>query len=84
MVALYEFFIRRSDTDISFETQQLFNGSSVSNDFIVPFVVVVAGDIIANVSFVYKPNPVIEDVYPLKGIQASVICFNSLCATLKT
>ena len=51
-------------------TPQLSNGSFLVEDFRTPLVLVVAGDVIEEVNFIYKPNPVIEDVFPLQGIQA--------------
>ena len=62
--------ISRSDEMISITTPQLSNGSFLVEEFGTPLVLVVAGDVIAEVNFIYKPNPVIEDVFPLQGIQA--------------
>ena len=62
--------LHRSHTLISTLTPKLLNELSNDNDFRTTLVVVVSGDVIANVSFVYKPNPIIEDIFPLQGIQA--------------
>ena len=47
-----------------------FHGS-LANEFVVQMVVLTAmEEVIANVEFIYKPNPIITDVFPLQTIQA--------------
>ena len=43
---------------------------SLTHDLVQSLVLTVTGEVIADVDFVYKPNPVIDDVFPLQTIQA--------------
>ena len=47
----------------------IINGS-LTEELVQALVLRVAGEVIADVEFIYKPNPVISDVFPLQTIQA--------------
>ena len=71
-------FFYRNDSTIQITTPAYSNHNVQSDDVLIDLVLNVDGETIETVEFVYKPDPIIMDVFPLKSIQACVrcCCFN--------
>ena len=60
-----------SNTDTITVTSPPLNiNGPLTDELVQALVLTVAGEIVADVEFIYKPNPMIRDVFPLQTIQA--------------
>ena len=63
-------FSYSNSTHITMTSPPFGRNGSLTEDFPQALVLTVAGEIVADVEFVYMPNPIITDVFPLKSIEA--------------
>ena len=63
-------FAYSNTTHITVTSPPLGANGSLTADFPQALVLTVAGEIVADVEFLYMPNPIITDVFPLKSIEA--------------